>query len=251
MTATRVLSNQRITVLLGPETAIADYTQPKLSEILSLTNVSEAIRWSGFDFNIQASTSETDVSLTDAAGSKSRGYTQFGGHIAFFTPKPTDTSSILRVARNIVKTPRTRLAVAIRTITLNSAGAAVGDEWNVFRTITDTNAHERGKVSYAYSIEFKAQDDNGINRVLTAATPSPVLLTPSSTLAVSVGSVQFVTAAFEGVNVTKGATYASSAPAVATVDKNGIITGVSAGTANITATYPGSAPSTALDVTVS
>jgi hypothetical protein len=251
MVDTRVLSNQRVTVLLGPDTAIADYTQPKLAEILSLTNVSEAIRWSGFDFNTQASTSETDVSLTDAAGSKSRGFTQFGGHIAFFTPKPTDTTSILRIARNIVKTPRTRLAVAIRTVTLNSAGAAIGDVWNVFRTITDTNTHERGKVSYAYTINFKAQDDNGINRVLTAATPSAVILTPGATLAVTVGSIKFVTAKFENVNVTKGTTYTSDNPAVATVDKHGIVTGVTAGTANITATYPGSAPSTALAVTVS
>ena len=251
MTATRVLSNQRITVLLGPDTAIADYTQPKLSELASLTNVSEAIRWSGFDFNTLASTSETDVSLTDAAGSKSRGFTQFGGHIAFFTPKPTDTSSILRVARNIVKAPRTRLAVAIRTVTLNSAGAAVGDVWNVYRTITDTNTHERGKVSYAYSIAFKPQDDNGINRIITAATPAPVILTPGATLAVTIGQIKFVTASFENINVTKGATYSSSAPAIATVDKHGIVTGVSAGTANITATYPGSAVSTALAVTVS
>lgn len=251
MTETRVLSNQRITVLLGPDTAIADYTQPKLSEILSLTNVSEAIRWSGFDFNLQASTSETDVSLTDGAGSKSRGYTQFGGHIAFFTPKPTDTSSILRVARNIVKTPRTRLAVAIRTVTLNSAGAAVGDVWNVYRTITDSNTHERGKVSYAYTINFKAQDDNGVNRVLTAATPSKVILTPGSTLAVASGAVSFLKATFEGVNVTKGATYVSDAPAIATVDKHGIVTGISAGTANITASYPGSATSDPVATTVS
>ena len=166
------------------------------------------------------------------------------------TPKPTDTSSILRIARNIVKTPRTRLAVAIRTVTLNSQGAAIGDVWNVYRTITDTNAHERGKVSYAYSINFKAQDDNGVNRVLTAATPSKVILTPGSTLNVAVGAVSFLKASFEGVNVTKGTTYVSDNPAVATVDKNGIVQGVSAGTANITASYPGSATSTALAVTV-
>jgi uncharacterized protein YjdB len=87
--------------------------------------------------------------------------------------------------------------------------------------------------------------------VLTAATPAAVILTPGSTLAVTVGSVKFLTASFEGVNVTIGATYVSDNPAVATVDKHGIVTGVSAGTANITATYPGSAPSTALAVTVS
>lgn len=250
MTETRVLSNQRVTVLIGPDTAIADYDAPKLAELLSLTNVSEAIRWNGFAFNTQASTSSTDTSLTDAAGSKSRGYPQFGGNIAFFQPKPTDNSSILRIARTLVKTPRTRLAVAVRTVTLNSQGAAVGDVWNVYRTITDTNTHDRG-ITYAYTIEFHGQDLVGINRVITSATPSPVILTPGATLAVTVGSLKFITAAFEGVNVTIGATYVSDNPAVATVDAHGIVQGISAGTANITATYPGSAASTALAVTVS
>jgi uncharacterized protein YjdB len=66
-----------------------------------------------------------------------------------------------------------------------------------------------------------------------------------------VGSVKFLTAKFEGVNVTKGTTYVSDHPNIATVDKHGIVTGVAAGTANITASYPGSASSTALAVTVS
>jgi hypothetical protein len=251
MTNTRVLSNQRVTVLIGPDTAIADYTQPKLAELLTLTNVSEAIRWNGFDFNIAASASDTDVSLTDAAGSKARSYATFGGHIAFFTPKPTDTTSILHTARQLVKVPRTRIAVAIRVVTLNTQGAAIGDVWNVYRTITDTNTHERGKVSYAYSIAFKPQDDVGVNRVITAASPGKVILTPGATLAATVGSVKFITATFEGVNVTKGATYVSDNPAVATINSHGILTAVTAGTANITATYPGSAVSTTLAVTCS
>jgi uncharacterized protein YjdB len=49
--------------------------------------------------------------------------------------------------------------------------------------------------------------------------------------------------------VTRRAVWASDNPAVATVEK-GIIVGQSAGTANITATFPGSLPSTAVAVTV-
>lgn len=251
MTDTRVLSNQRVTVWIGADTAIVDYTAPKASEIAAMLNVSEAIRWNGFDLNIQASSTDTDVSLTDAAGAKSRSYTNFGGHIAFFAPKVGDTSSLLYTTRQLVKVPRTRLAVVVRTITLNSVGAAAADEVNAYHVITDSNSYDRGKVSYAYAINFKSLNDIGVNAILAPAAPVAVVTTPAATLAITTGTVKYITVKYQGSNVTKGATYVSSNPLIATVDKNGVVVGVLAGTCNITVTYPGSAAGTPIAVTVS
>lgn len=251
MTETRVLSNQRITIAIGPDTAIADYDAPTLPEVQSLKNVSEATKFDGLDFNISASDQSDDRSLTDAAGAQSRSFTQFGGGMAFFTPRPDDLTSILRQARNIVGKPRQKLAVAIRTVKLNSLGFVAGDQVNVFRVITDANRHAAGDVSYSYSIDLKPQDKVGVNRILPSLVPKAVVLTPLGPLTGVVGGVDFLQATYEGRNITVGAEYVSSNPLVAEVSKHGIIRFLSAGTADITATYPGSAPGTAVAVTVS
>lgn len=249
---TRVFSNQRVTVFIGPDTAIADYTQPKLSELTTLINVSEAIRWNGFNFNLKASTQAADRSLTDAADAQSRSYNQFGGAIEFFTPKVGDTTSILRTARNLVKTPRTNLAVVVRTVTLNTAGIAAADSINAYRVQTDQNTNNRSDTSYSYSINFVPQNDCCVGYIVPPAVPVAVTVTPTGALTGTVAAgIGFLTAQYQGHNVTIGATYASSNPAVATVDSHGIIQYLTTGTTQITTTVPGSAAGTPQTLTVS
>lgn len=248
----RVLSNKRVTVWVGPANSIADYKAPKKSEIAGMLNVSEAIKWDGFDFNIKASSSDDDRALTDAAGAKTRSYAQFGGSIAFFSPKASDTSSIYRQARTAVSVPRTMLAVVVRTVTLNSAGVAEGDEVNAYRVMTDATSQVRGKASYYYTVNFLPQDLIGVNAVVAPATAvAPTVTVAAGTVSGSAGSIVRLRAVYQGVNVTIGATWASSNQAAATVTRHGIVQMVGTGTANITATYPGSTASTATAITVS
>lgn len=72
-------------------------------------------------------------------------------------------------------------------------------------------------------------------------TVTSVQITPDSVDLVETATQQLTVLGVEndgGVqDVTDGSTFVSSAPAVATVDANGLVTGVSAGTAVITATY--------------
>lgn len=248
---TRVLANQKVSVFIGPDTAIANYNQPLLSELATLINVSEAIRWNSFNFNLKASTQASDRSLTDAADAQTRSYNQFGGAIEFYSPKPVDTSSILRTTRNLVKTPRTMLAVVVRVITLNSVGIAVGDELNAYHVMTDQNTNNRQDTSYSYSITFVPQNDCAVNYIVPAAVPTAVTLTPSGALTGTVGQIGYLTAAYQGLNVTIGATYTSSDPTVATVSPQGILQYIKAGTTQIAATYPGSAAGAAQTLTVS
>lgn len=250
MTDTRVLSNKRVTVLIGLDTAVSSFTQPTLAETQALLNVSTVVRWQNFDFNLSASSQEDDRGLGDEADAKSRSYVQFGGAITFFTPADGDTTSLAYQARQLVKNPRTKLVVAIRTIALNSVAPAAGDVWNFYHVITDANAHGRGKVSYSYSVKMVPQDDCGLNVILSPLVPVAVAITPSAPLAATVGTPFRMTAAYQGSNITTAATWVSSAPLIVSVSKHGIGIPISAGTASITATYPGSAAGTPRVITV-
>ena len=77
--------------------------------------------------------------------------------------------------------------------------------------------------------------------VVPAATLSSIAVSPATTAALAVGATQqlTVTGTYSDMStapVTSGVTYASSAPAIATVSATGLVTGVAAGTATIQAT---------------
>jgi len=96
--ASKILSNQRVTVLAGLSSGIASWTATSLANLEALTNVSGAVNWNSFDLNIQASEQSDDRTLTDGAGAQSRGYTNFGGTLELVHPKPDDTTSVFRQA---------------------------------------------------------------------------------------------------------------------------------------------------------
>lgn len=249
---TRVLANGLVTVFIGPESAISNFEAPTLAELQSLTNVSAAVNWDSFSFNVQASATTADRTLTDAAGAKSRQQPNFGGDIEFVTPQPGDTSSIYRTTYNILKGDRPRLAVVIRVNKSNALPIASGDVVNTYRVLADAHSLVRAsqnKPSYGYKVNFTPQDDIGVNCVVPAASAAALTLTPS-TLSVAVNGVKFLNSAYQGVNVTVGAQYTSSDPTKAVVTEHGAVVGIAAGSANITATYPGSLASTACAVTV-
>lgn len=67
-----------------------------------------------------------------------------------------------------------------------------------------------------------------------------VSISPTAAVSISVGGTQSLTASVSPSNATeKGVTWTSDTPSVATVDTNGVVTGVAAGTAIITATTKG------------
>lgn len=251
MTDVRVISNQRVKVAIGPDTGIANYLAPTLAEVEALLDVSGAINWDNFDFNISASDSEDDRTLTDGAGAKSRSFSQFGGNIEFVWPTDDDTGSIYKQAYDLLKAQRQYVAVVVRTVLLNSQGFAVGNKVNAYRCITDATSLVRGKASYAYTINFVPQDDIGVNAIIPSVVPNPVTVTPAGPDAVTVGVPKFLKATYEGNNVTVGAIYTSSDESVLIVTPHGIEIPIAPGTASVNVTYPGSAAGTPRVVTVS
>lgn len=251
---TRVIANQRVTILIGPDTGLADQTYQTISiaEANALTNVSGAAKADATSFGLQASGTDDDRVWTDQAGAKSRSFTNFSGPIAFLTPTATDTSSIYRVARNLVKTPWTKLVIVVRVGPLNSQPIAAGDVVNIYRVQTDANTHGRDKSKGAiYTISFVPQDTVGVNVIVAPVSAVAVITTPTAAQALTIGSNAKVKAAYQGLNVTVGSAWTSSAPLVASVTPHGIVRGISAGTASITTSVPGSLPSTAIVYTVS
>ncbi|WP_406245798.1 hypothetical protein ACI7YT_12210 [Microbacterium sp. M] len=245
----KIGSNKNTGVWIGPISAVASVLAPKLAELLTLTNVSEAVKWDGYDFGIQASEQDEDRALTDAAGAASRGYENFGGVIPFYSVTPGDNSSIYRQARNLVSTPHTELVIVTRDGYPASTPFAVGQVVNVYHVITDANAELRGDKNRYYTIDFKNKGFVGVNRIIPSAVPTAVAVTGAATVAA--GAVIQLKAVYEGNDITIGAQWVTEDETLAIVTKHGLVIGVAAGEVDIRATYPGSAAGAPKAITVS
>lgn len=250
MVAEKINSNKNTALFAVVKSAVVDVREMTLAELNSMLNVSDYVKWDGYDFGVEASDQDEDRVLTDAATAASRGYENFGGSIAFFPPLPTDTSSVARQVRSLVSTPHTELVLVQRDGYAADAAWDEGQVFNSFHVITDANAELRGDKNRYYTIDFKNKGFCGINRIVPTASPTGVTIGPT-TPTVDVDETIQLTATYEGNNITIGAAWVSSNEAVAVVTPHGRVIGVSAGTASISATYPGSAAGTPKTVTVS
>ncbi len=249
MADTRVLSNRRVGIHVGADTEIGSWEATSLADAQALTNISEAVKFDGLDFNVEGSDQADDRSLTDEAGAQSRSYSQFGGNVEAFTPQPGDTSSILRVAKGIIDIPRERLALLQRFVKLNHLPLAAGDEVSIFHVATDGHAHHRSETSYSYGVNMVPRDDCLLNYILPSTVPTSVVATPA-TDSIAVGEVSRLKVAYEGRNITIGATYSSSDSTKAEVTKHGCVIGKAAGAVVITVDYPGAGAPDTVAITV-
>lgn len=248
MPATKIKSNKSTALHVGVISAVNTIDWQTAAELNALLNASDDVKWDGYDFNVEASEQDEDRVLTDSATASTRGYENFGGTIAFFPPLPSDTTSKTRQLRSLVSTPHTELALIQRDGYPASAAFAAGQVYNAYHVITDANAELRGDKNRYYTIAFKSKGKVGVNRIVPSAVPTAVAITGSGTVSVD-ESIQ-LKAAYEGNDITVGALWVSSDESVAIVTPHGKVIGISAGTADITATYPGSATGAAHEITV-
>lgn len=248
MADTRILSNEHYAHLFGPESNISNWKAPSLANLLTLTNVSEAVKIDGTDFNVEASDQSDDRSFTDAAGAQSRSFNKASGNVEAFTPGADDTG-IATTTRGILKTPRTRLAYVQRPVKLATTTIAAGDEINLFRVITDGGKHNANDVSRSYANNLVLQDDMLVNYIVPSSTPTAVAITRIDTGTVAVGDIIFFKGLYEGRNVTSGAKWVSSDPSVVEMTAHGIGIVKDTGDADISCTVPGSAAATPVSIT--
>lgn len=251
---TRDLGNKRIKVAIASTAGIANNAAPTVTELLAMLDVSEAVRWDGYDFGMDASDQIDDRSLTDDAAATIRGFAQFGGGMPFYFPKVTDTTSVLRQAFNLLKTQRTPLVVAERIgyKDWNSPWAA-GDNVNIYEVLNDGYTPDtEGDGGYAYTMNLLSQGEVFPWTIAAPASAVAVSLVGGATATLSLAGVNVALrgATYQSNNIGARAIWSSSAPNIAAVDNHGVIRGIAAGTANITANFPGGLASTACAVTV-
>jgi hypothetical protein len=251
MTDVRVPASGNIRVWWALENAFANYQAPTAAEINASLDISDAISWNDFDFNLEASNEIDDPAITALGKVIDRGYTNFGGSLSLYYPRTfDDASSVYSLAYDALDAPRTKGYLVIRIDGEQpDALAANGDMVHVFRVMTDGYAESIvGEEAFRYTVTMLPQGDFAVRTVIGSAI-TPVVL--PSTLATSVGDVDKLSATVGGRTYTYGLQWKSSDPSVATVSTAGVVTSVLAGTATITGTWTNNGNTDTCVVTVS
>lgn len=236
----KISANGNVDIWVIPKADVADYRSPTATEINTHgTRVTPAVAWDGVTWPGNTESNDVDDrSLEDRGNATSRGFAQFEGTLAFFRPKPDDTSSDAALAWDLLKTPRIEVIVVTRVLqrtTGVATPAAAGDWINVYEFITDTvNDDTEGEDSVKFIVSLLPQGNLAVNTQVKNATA--VSLAPL-TLSLAAGAHGVVRATLGGHRATSVVEWTSSNEAVATVSANGVVTAVAAGTANITATH--------------
>lgn len=263
-----------ITAWFGlPNFAVSPF-KPTVAELTAATNITTSIAWENFSFGAQASNQQSDPSMGDVGNTQTRGFAQFGGAISFFYPFDyADSSNPLLTTFNLLDAPRTAGYLIFRVDGLKTTSSApdkikgpvAGDFLTVYKVLTDGwNDANTGESNFKYTITFQPQGDLWFNATVntTVTLTTPVAIGATAYSAAAPGRGTPLASYFTGRQLHLNAgfwngtpgyfNWTSSNPAIATVDKNGVVRAVAAGgPVNITATDPNTGvSSTALAVTI-
>lgn len=252
----KVTSNGNVDVWAILETDVANVNSPTAAEINNNgVRLTPAIAWEGSTFPTASESNDIDDrSMDDRGNATTRGFAQFEASLNFFRPRDVqDTVSDYGKAYDLFNQTRVRVLLVTRIGQRATEGvtpAAAGQWISVYRFITGSFVDDtEGEDSYKYTVSFMAQGELIVNTQVKNATP--VTLTAEAT-AVAVGGHITIRATLGGKRATQAVIWNSSNDAVATVSQNGVVTGVSAGSASITATHPAATGATTpIAVTVS
>lgn len=248
MADVKVPASGNIRVWWALPNAFANWEAPTAAEINASLDISDAISWNDFDFGVQASNTIDDPAITAVGKVSDRGATQYGGGISLYYPRNfDDAGSLYSLAYDALDQPRTTGFLVIRIDGEESSNVAEnGDLVHVAKVITDGYAESIvGEEAFRYTITFLSQGDIAIRTVVGATTP-----VVAATLSLNVAESVHLPATVGGRNYSKGVQWSTSDATVATVSSGGVVTGVAAGSATITATYAATGNSDTCSVTV-
>lgn len=251
-----ITSNGNVRVWLVPANGIANYKAPTAAEINAGLDVTDAIAWESTTFPVASESEDVDDrSLRDKGNATGRGTAQFEAALNFFYPKDlTDTVSDYGKAYNMLRVPRVPLYVVTSVLQAPEGVAtpvSAGDWVSVYRFLTDAWTDDiEGDDSYKYAIGFLTQGEVAVYTQVKNSGPVVVSSAPGSN-SIGVGDSVALRATLGGKPATQSVEWHSSNIGVATVSPNGVVTGQSAGSADITATHPAATgASTAKAITV-
>ncbi len=248
---TKVYAAGRVSVWWVPSGGIADINAPTDAEINAGVPLSDAIAWENYELAASESEDVDDRSLMDVGNATTRGAAQFAGTLSFFRDlNPNDTTSPYVKAFEAFRVPRAYGYLVTRVLQ-NPEGvqspAVVGDDISVMYFVADTFIDDtEGDDSVKFTVNFQPQ---GQLAIYTKVAGGTITVDPT-TLSLAVGAAEKVDALTSGDNVSVGARWTSSDTTVASVSPMGVVKGIAAGTATVTATYPGTTGTATVAVTV-
>lgn len=249
-----------------------DPAKPTVAELNAARDITCDVAWDGFSFGAQASNQTSDPSICDVGNRQTRGFAQFGGTISIFLPNsywPLDATNTTQGTFYALGTPGTVGYLIIRadgrktTAGVADAGkpAVANDFVSIYKVQSDGySMTNTGDVNFKTSITFLPQGSLWSNAIVNTA-PTIVTPAPIGTADYTVGGKTplgtnwtgrvLASTAGEWLGTPGWYRWSSSAPGIATVDANGVVTGISAGNASIVATDPATGiASTALAVVI-
>lgn len=236
---TKVQANGNLDIWWIPVSGVANYKAPTAAEINAGVRLTPAIAWEGTTFpNASESNDIDDRTLEDLGNAVQAGFQQFEAELNLFhSGDLSDTTSDFTIAFETFRTARITGYLVTRVLQRATAPATTpataGDIISVFKFMVDyTSDDTTQEAGYKYAVGTLPQGEVAVHTQVKTATPVAVLPTTAS---VAVGAFTTARATLGGWDVTQGAEWRSSDTTVATVSPNGVIKGISAGTANITA----------------
>lgn len=238
----------------------ANWKKPTVAEVNATLDVTDSVAWANYSFGNQASNQVSDPSIADAGNAQSRGFAAFGGAISFFYPRTynnaADANSNTFEALDIPGTLGYILIRADGVVTpAGGRNAVANDFWHIYKVISDGWADvNTGEEGFKYTITFQPQGDLISSTIVNTTVAVTASITGGNSF--TVGQRKPAVAYITGRQVTTdgypGAfQWTSSDPTKVTVDANGVVKGIAAGTANVTAVWAASGTSsTPIAVTV-
>jgi hypothetical protein len=250
---TTLTSNGNLRVDWFPANGFVNYEAPTVAELNAGLNLSKAIAWSDFGFGMNASNTTDDPSIADTGHSKSRGSAQYGGAMSFYHPGTgTLDTDTFKLAQAAVGIPRTTGYIATRLDGIKKSldPYVVGDLVSIYLVETDGQTNViTGEDSFRYTVKLVSQGT--FARYIVARTGTLTVAPSAATLAVTAGQASRVKATVGGREYTQGVKWTSSDNTKAQVSSAGVVKGIAAGTATITATYAPTGATGTVTVTVS
>lgn len=262
-----------VTLWFALPNAFADPSRPTVAELNSgAVNITDSVAWENYSFGASASTQRSDPAMGDVGNVQSRGFAQFGGTISFFYPRDyLDSSNEHLITFLALEQPLTVGYIVIRIDgkkTTGSSddkdkGAVALDFVRVYKIMSDgwsdTNT---GEADFKYSITFQPQGDLWANAVVapvSVATIAPIGTANYSVatagrgtpLAAYITGRQLAAVTNQWNGYPGHFNWSSSNPNIASVDANGVLHPLAAGSTSITATHKATGlVSTAFPVTI-
>lgn len=257
----KVFSDGYVDVIVIRQNQLTNPAEPLASEInANGVNVSNALAWDGTTWPNNTDSNDTDDrSVKDAGNATTRGYAQYEATLNFFYPRDlSDTTSDYGKAYQFFKDAQNRVPVYLITRVLQTTAGQIedvdaGDLVSVFKMGTDAFVTDtEGEDAYKYAINFNTQGGVWPYTQAVGASKSAIAVTLGSggSAPTIVGNKAAYRAVLNGKRMTNQVRWESSNPVVASVSQNGVVTALTAGSTNITASHPSGTTSTAVALTI-